>query len=174
MKVDQLIDPMFAKYRAAAGWAAHYELVVRIVANKTPALASCSMDYNLKSVEAKVRTYFAAHLNDRDNQLFDHVSKARNKLLHAELPTALKELENLGHLTGKSHVLQGELPDQITPASILAAIAGATVMTGRAADDNIFGWVIHLNEDGALDHAASVFQEAVALVGRLAGVRQPE
>src|SRR5437879_236229 len=87
----------FRSFRAAGGLAADYELRVRLLADKTPALAQWATAKNLQDVETPLIAHFSASLTDEEKKLLAIVRVLRNKLLHGEFTTARSKLEELGH-----------------------------------------------------------------------------
>lgn len=65
MSSDPIADLDFTRYRNAAGLGAHYELALRMLASKVPALRQLAIEKNLEAIEQGVREHFASDLNGR-------------------------------------------------------------------------------------------------------------
>lgn len=160
----------FGHFRAAAATAAEYEMRVRLLADKTPALEQWSVAKNLHDVERPLIEHFAAALSAEEKQLLESVRVLRNKILHGEFTAARSKLEELGHPKQEPQLQVVKLPDQVTLEAFHAAVAEAQPFAVDAAPDrgHLFAWLIQLAADGSLAAAATAFAKARDVINRLA------
>lgn len=84
------------QYKAAAAEGALYELYMRLLADKVPALQQMAYGKDLKDVEAQIVAHFADALLDDEKTVLERCRQLRNKILHCDFFAARKKLEQLG------------------------------------------------------------------------------
>lgn len=160
---------VFRSFRVAGGTAADYELRVRLLADKTPALAKWATAKNLQDVEIPLTAHFSASLTEDEKKLLATVRVLRNKLLHGEFTTARTKLEELGHPKQTAKINVVKLPDPLHLEGFHAAVQAAEPFAVDSAPDggNLFAWVLQLAADGSFDAAAKAFQRGLDVINRL-------
>jgi len=83
---------VFGQFRQAAALGAEYEMRLRLLADKTPAIEAVSLDRILNNVEDKVFGHFSAALEPAELKLLKGARGLRNKLLHADFSEARERL----------------------------------------------------------------------------------
>lgn len=164
-------DALIAVFREAAGWAAAYELAMRMLADRTSGLEALSLAKSFQQVEDAVRAHFKVHLTQADDHLLDNIRPIRNKLLHGELRTARERMAQMGHPPGPQRISKAVLPplSSLTLESFAAAVESAAPLgENEPQEGNLFGWLLQSVTDGSLAMATSLFRKALALVERLA------
>ncbi len=166
-------DPFLSAFREAAGLAATYEIAVRLLADKTPAIQGTSLAYKFHETETAVRAHFKQHLIATDEELLDGIRPLRNKLLHGELRVARERMAEMGHPAGPQRIRKAAIPtgEALTVESLLKAVATATEFSdSEPQEGGLMGWMVQMNADGSLRKAAELFNQALAVVDRLAAL----
>ena len=160
----------FAAFRETAGWAAEYELRIRLLADKTPELETHSTARSMATVEDAVLKYFDAVLDAEAKNRFKTVRDLRNKLLHCEFVSAVRYLTDLGVPKAKpvGKVVRN-LPANLTVEALLAAIETATALPDDAPDrGNLVLKLAEMAANGTLAEAATEFQRSIETLNQLA------
>jgi len=80
------------QYKAAAGEGALYELRMRLLADKVPALQQSAYGEKLEDVEGLILVHFGNALTDEEKTLLKRCRQLRNKILHCDFGAARKKL----------------------------------------------------------------------------------
>jgi hypothetical protein len=78
------------QYKAAAAEGALYELRVRPLADKVPALQQSAYGERLEDVEGLIVVHFGSALTDEEMTLLKLCRQLRNKMLHCDFGAARK------------------------------------------------------------------------------------
>jgi hypothetical protein len=164
------------QYKEAAAEGALYELRLRLLADKIPALQQSAYRERLEGVEDLIVGHFGSALLAEDATLLKRCRQLRNKILHCDFAAARKKLEELGANPQHGNVrrvdvrgLSGrEMIDKIR--DVRANVIGSFqyVSASPTAAGAVLAWLIEAGVAGDLKLAAESFAEAAAIIERLA------
>jgi len=165
-------DIWVGMFRLAAGYGAEYELRLRLLADKTPAIAHTSMGEAVETEDAII-AHFASHLQPGEADAMRATRQLRNKLLHIDLIKVGSKLGQLGHAPGEPIVRKVKLdPTGDLVAQLFAAAENAKYLAPDTdpIQGNIFGWFLQCGADGTFERAVQSFRAAIVIVNRLRDV----
>ena len=164
------------QYKAAAAEGALYELRMRLLADKVPALQQSAYGEKLEGVEELIVGHFGSTLTNEEATLLKRCRQLRNKILHCDFAAARKKLEELGanpqHGNVKRVDIRGlsgrEMMDKIS--NVRANVVGSFQYVGAspASAGAVFAWLIEAAVAGDLKLASDSFARAAEIIDRLA------
>jgi hypothetical protein len=168
--IDDPIEPVYNAYRVAAAYGGEYELRVRLLNDKTPALQEKAVGAASAVCAQMLTEHFASHLTEDDQKTLITAATLLDKLLRVELTALRKELSSLGYVTRPQRVTKAQLPNDLTLQGFSAAVQGGRPPSEETDRDggNRYGWLLQCAMDGSLRHVTEVFRKAAAIVDRLA------
>jgi hypothetical protein len=172
-----MLDLFLPEYKAAAAEGAVLELKLRLLADKIPALQSFAHAQRLEDIETQIAQHFGTALTEEEKKTLALCRTLRNKILHGNFRAAREKLTELGIETPRDGVkkvdLAGLSKNQMTE-KITNAIAGAegsyepVADTEAKAPGSVYGWLLEAHTAGDFRQAVDAFQQAAAIVARLA------
>jgi hypothetical protein len=169
-------DKFEQQYKAAAAEGAVYELRMRLLADKIPALQKSAYGARLEGVEELIVGHFASALAEEEQALLKSCRQLRNKVLHCDFAAARRKLEELGTSPQHGNVKRVDIRglsgrqtiDKIgdVRANVIGSFqyVGAWPTTAGA----IFAWLIEAGVAGDFKLAADSFARAAGVIERLA------
>lgn len=164
------IEKLFAAFRSTVAIGADMELRLRMLADKTPAIERFSTAKDMGTVEKAIIDHFGHQVTGSERTILRVARQLRNKLMHGDFTSAVAKLEELGYEKQPPAIKVLKVPEKLTVAGLLDALAGAQPF---AVDDapnsgHLVAWHLQLCADGSLVKAAEVFRKGVAIIDRLA------
>jgi hypothetical protein len=164
------------EYKAAAAEGALYELRLRLLADKIPALQEAAYGERLEDVEGLLVVHFGSALTDEEKILLKLCRQLRNKILHCDFSAARKKLAELGTNPQRGNVkkidilgLSGrEMLDKITDVAANVIGTFEYVSASGTTAGAVLAWLIEAGVAGDLSRAADSFARAAEIVDRLA------
>jgi hypothetical protein len=164
------------EYKQASGEGAIYELRMRLLADKIPALQATAYAARLEDVEGLICNHFTSALSQQEKDQLKTCRQLRNKILHCDFTAARDKLRALGQPTQSGGVrkidIAGLTGNQMAQ-KILAATSGdpnssVAVATAAQQAGTVFAWLLEVGQAGDLASAAASFAKAAAIIDRLA------
>jgi hypothetical protein len=164
------------QYKAAAAEGALYELRMRLLADKVPALQQAAYGERLEDVEGLIIVHFAGHLTDQEKSLLKLCRQLRNKILHCDFHAARKKLGELGANPQQGNVKRIDIRG-LSGRAVIAKISDVTANvvgtfqyvgaspTGAGA---VLAWLIEAGVAGDFTEAAKSFARAAQIIDHLA------
>jgi hypothetical protein len=170
-----LVAIFLEQFKRAAAEGAVVELKLRMLCEAVRGLGEFAHKQRLEDVETAVIHRFKADLHGADEALLENCRKLRNKILHGDFRTAREKLREAGD-TPRSGGVRFFTVDKSRDAGeqLSAALkAGpehlpAVAATASTSQGKIFGWLLELGAAGDFALAAKTFQQAIAVIDRLA------
>jgi hypothetical protein len=169
-------DVFEQQYKAAAAEGALYELRMRLLADKIPALQHSAYGERLEGVEELIAGHFGSVLTVEEVALLKKCRQLRNKILHCDFAAARKKLEELGanpqHGNVKRVDVRGlsgrEMMDKIS--DVRANVVGSFqfVAASPTSAGAVLAWLIEAAVAGDLKLASASFARAAEIIDRLA------
>ena len=164
------------QFKAAAAEGALYELRMRLLADKAPAIQKAAYKADLRDVEHLIVTAFSDALCDDEKRLLEQCRQLRNKLLHCDFNALRKKLAEQGVDPRHGEVkridiarLSGaEMAGKISDVAANAPGSFEYVGDMPAKAGTVFGWLFDAGTSGNFKEAASSFARAAAIIERLA------
>ena len=169
----------FDQYKLASSEGAVLELKLRLLADKIPQLQEFAHAQKLEDIESEISRHFGEALSHHEKSTLGLCRQLRNKILHCNFSVARETLALLGIEPQPGGVRKVDL-SLLTATQMAAktqrAIAGQqgaleyVSMSQTINPGSVFGWLLEMGSAGDFSKAAQAFQEAAAIVDRLANV----
>lgn len=165
MILDHMIYPQF---EAAAGRSALFELKVRLLADKTKALAGIAEAHQFDQVLRATVEHFQDRISSKERETLELAKKVRNKIVHGDFKEAFKMLQpqrsNVKVISG----LENATGEDVL-AKILAAVQGSGVAKSvpQTEDAGKFGWLLEATIGGLFQEAMKLNNAAIAIIERI-------
>jgi hypothetical protein len=168
-------SPMLAlclpKWDAAMGSCFHFELVVRLLAQKFFAGESVTRDIaDGKKGDGLLTLLFRrVNFTEAEKTFLPKCNTLRNKLIHCEPDGVLRIVQELlPGLNPKSVVQQLRFPPASSGAEILETIqtqkGAVDVLATTSRSDGFLGWMLQAAGDGTFDHATTILRHGLTIV----------
>lgn len=163
-------------FKSAAAEGAIYELWMRLLADKAPAIQKAAYKADLKDMERLIVTAFSDVLSDEEKLLLERCRQLRNKLLHCDFHALRKKLaeQDAGSQRGdvKRFNVAGLSGAQMA-AKIRDVAANAPGSFEHVGDTpakagTVYGWLFEAGNNGNFTQAANPFARAAEVINRLA------
>jgi hypothetical protein len=154
----ELSDILFNHYAYVAGQGAMMELQMRLLAGRTPELASYAHDQNLDGLELKIHTHFDSKFTAEEKEFLKKARGLRNKILHSDFKAAATKTNELSpqRQAGPSVFALKLSTSEVRPIAD---------MTKR--DAGVFGWMLECAQTGVFKEAESIFAKANQIYKRV-------
>lgn len=165
-----------AQYKTAAAEGALYELRLRLLADKVPAVRHLAHSERLENIELLIVKHFAGVLTKGERETLKLSRQLRNKILHCDFRATRNKLQQLGmepqrgdvkkvDVAGLSRAQMVEKIERVA-ASLPGTFSYVADSGGEAG--GILGWLLELGQAGDFMRAVSAFERAAAIADRLA------
>lgn len=163
------IDEPLANFETVAGHAAGFELTVRMVADLTAATDTFLTNQTLETTLVNLNKSFEKAIPHGEWDNITLARKIRNKLFHGELHQASSLIK-----APSGGVVGIKLSNNPTISELLNKIdearsgKGKLVYETTTAESGVHGWLLEVNNSGALKVMLQVFLDAKASLLKLA------
>jgi hypothetical protein len=173
-----LIDTIWHNFKQASGEGAVYELRMRLLADKIPALQKTAYDDRLENVETLIIGHFGNDLSDVEKAALKLSRQLRNKILHCDFKAARDKLQELSIAPQNGGVrkidavgLSGnEMIQKILDATNNVPGTSINVADTKPEAGNIFSWLIESGLSGDFPQAITAFAATIKIIDRLASL----
>ena len=166
-----LLELCLPKWQTAMAACFHFELLVRLLAQKFFAGESVTRDVaDGRKGDGLLTLLFGRLEFSSDERLFlPKCNTLRNKLIHCEPDALLRVVRELApEFTPRSMVRRLTLEEQASGAQILAAIqtqdGAVDVMNTTSRADGFLGWMIQSASDGTFELATELLRRGMVMV----------
>jgi hypothetical protein len=164
------MEEFVEQFERASGKSAVFELEVRLLADKTPALTKFAHEQSLTPILTPLVQHYSDQLSADEKTLLDTAKTLRNKVVHSDFKAAADKLDQpsggVMHLTGLptgggrelTKFFQGVADGKIT---------GDAVRPQSAKTVGIMGWLLESGANGTFVESERVFRGAIDIIVRL-------
>jgi hypothetical protein len=151
-------DIFIEEFGNVAAIASIYELKLRLLADKTPALKEKSHAHRLEELEDAFITHFEKMLTPDGITLLKTGRQLRNKVLHGDFSVAAKKVEELK---------PGSLKKDGVLSVKLDTGTSKFVSGTDSRDTGIFGCLLECKTSGLFDQCRDIFAKMVGIIAQI-------
>jgi hypothetical protein len=157
LRPRQPSDVWVERFARACAFGGVFELRIRMLAERTPALKRDALKADLTPLCRSIVGHYAAKLASEDRALLVALPGIRNKLLHVEFSRAVGRIKPFSEELRDAEVLKADL------------VTGDVVSVPQSSteDGTLFGWLLESARSGAFDSGAELFRRGITLAEML-------